>query len=127
MALPEVDARGALEAHAAAPGASAYAKRAGSRSVKTELGANLPTLAQAPDTRRPPVAVRVIDAVTDLPALATDVRFSAILGDKADMLEGPQPVSSSGGATPGTAVASGVRRVAMTSPLRPSSATARDA
>ena len=79
--------RGALEAHAA-PGASAYAKRAGSRSVKTELGANLPTLAQAPDTRRPPVAVRVIDAVTDLPALATDVRFMRDrIGDKVDMLE----------------------------------------
>ena len=88
VALPEVDARGALEAHAAAPGASAYAKRAGSRSVKTELGANLPTLAQAPDTRRPPVAVRVIDAVTDLPALATDVRFMRDrIGDKVDMLE----------------------------------------
>ena len=88
VALPEVDARGALEAHAAAPGASAYAKRAGSRSVKTELGANLPTLAQAPDTRRPPVAVRVIDAVTNLPALATDVRFMRDrIGDKVDMLE----------------------------------------
>ena len=86
--LPEVDARGALEAHAAAPGASAYAKRAGSRSVKTELGANLPTLAQAPDTRRPPVAVRVVDAVTNLPALAADVRFMRDrIGDKVDMLE----------------------------------------
>ena len=88
VALPEVDARGALEAHAAAPGASAYAKRAGSRSVKTELGANLPTLAQAPDTRRPPVTVRVIDAVTNLPALAPDVRFMRDrIGDKVDMIE----------------------------------------
>ena len=75
MAVPEVDARVALEAHAAAPGASAYAKRAGSRSTKTELGAALATHAQAPGTKRAPVAVQVIDAVTDLPALSRDVRF----------------------------------------------------
>ena len=87
-AVPEVDARVALEAHAAAPGASAYAKRAGSRSTKTELGAALATHAQAPGTKRAPVAVQVIDAVTDLPALSRDVRFMRDrIGDKVDMLE----------------------------------------
>jgi DNA polymerase alpha subunit B len=88
VAVPEVDARVALEAHAAAPGASAYAKRAGSRSTKTELGAALATHAQAPGTKRAPVAVQVIDAVTDLPALSRDVRFMRDrIGDKVDMLE----------------------------------------